>query len=54
MDAVWFLVVALGLICVGTVIVALRYREPRREDAGIDAHLVKPVDYGRLRELLNH
>jgi hypothetical protein len=36
-DAVWFLVVALGLICVGTVVVALRYREPRREDAGIDA-----------------
>ena len=26
----------------------------RSEDAGIDAHLVKPVDYGRLRELLSH
>jgi CheY-like chemotaxis protein len=26
----------------------------RSEDAGIDAHLVKPVDYGRLRELLRH
>lgn len=37
MDAVWFLVVAIGLITVGTLVVALRSREPRREDAGIDA-----------------
>ena len=37
MDAVWFLVVAFGLICVGSLVVAIRSREPRREDAGIDA-----------------
>ena len=37
MDAVWFLVVAIGLIAVGSLVVALRSREPRREDAGIDA-----------------
>ena len=37
MDAVWFLVIAIGLIAVGTLVVALRSREPRREDAGIDA-----------------
>jgi hypothetical protein len=36
-DAVWFLLVAVGLIAVGTVVVALRSREPRREDSGIDA-----------------
>jgi hypothetical protein len=36
-DAVWFLVVAIGLIAVGSLVVAVRSREPRREDAGIDA-----------------
>ena len=35
MDAIWFLVLALGLIVVGTIVVAWRSREPSSEDSAI-------------------
>jgi hypothetical protein len=33
MDAVLFLILALGLIAIGMIVIALRHREPKREDA---------------------
>jgi hypothetical protein len=36
-DPIWFLAAAIALIACGSVVVALRHREPRREDAAIEA-----------------
>jgi hypothetical protein len=36
-DPIWFLAAAFALIACGSLVVALRHREPRREDAAIEA-----------------